>query len=309
MPALELTNDSAKPGHWETVFDIVPFPIYVVDIATLRLINVNRAMRRRTGALPEEACYEAIYGKEKPCIFCPIAEMSASAEPIGKTVVFENFNDIDDCWYQLQETLISWFDGRTAKYSIAVDISRLKEMQNALSEAHAELSLKNRELERLAVTDNLTGISNRRKLDDALTLEIDRANRYGGPFSVLLIDVDNFKMVNDTHGHQVGDIVLKTIASILKKNVRRIDTAGRWGGEEFMVVCPSTVLADAIALAEKLRQAVATYTFPAVCHTTCSFGVAQYRDGEPPEKMVTRADSALYQAKARGRNRIESESC
>lgn len=297
--------ESTGPEPWETVFDIVPLPVYIVDIATLDLLNVNRAMRLKTLAQPGRKCYQAIYGKDKPCSFCPIAELVSNPAPFGATIVFEIFNDFDDCWYQMQETLMDWPGSRIAKYSITVDVSKLKQTQNALVEAHAELALKNRELLRLSTTDSLTGLNNRRHLDEVLEQEVERANRYCEPLSVLIIDFDKFKSLNDRYGHAAGDLVLTTIADILRKQIRKVDTIGRWGGEEFMVLCPNTRGEEAVQLADKLRSAVEQNIFPVIEKCTCSVGVSQYLEGEAPEKMVARADVALYRAKEHGRNQVE----
>ncbi len=289
------------PEYWTSAFDVVPFPIYVVDMETLELINVNRTMRKRTGDTEGKKCYQAIYREDKPCAFCAIPGMRDSE--MGKTIIFEHFNAPDDRWYQLQETRIAWFDGRAAKYSIAVDVTQLKGAQNALAEAHADLAIKNRELERLTVTDSLTGIGNRRHLTAVLDHEVASARRSGLPLSILLIDVDRFKQVNDTFGHQAGDAVLAQVASVIIRNVRGTDAAGRWGGEEFIVVCPGTAEQAGAAVAEKLRLAIAAQPYGAVGTITCSIGVAELAPGEPPAAMLGRADLALYRAKTEGRNR------
>jgi diguanylate cyclase (GGDEF)-like protein len=300
-----IMSGPTRPEYWDTIFDAVPFPIYVVDIARLELINANRAMRLKSGAQAGDKCYRAIYGRQAPCIFCPIEQLSSAPQPLGASVILEYFNDVDDRWYQLQESLISWFDGRVAKYSIAVDISRLKETQNALAEAHAELSLKSKELERLVATDEVTGLCNRRRLYDILTLEAERSKRYASPVSIFIVDIDKFKSVNDSFGHQVGDQVLQGIASILRHGVRKVDTVGRWGGEEFIVICPNTVATDAVNLAEKLRAAIHHHVFPLGGRQTCSFGVAELKENETCEKLFGRADAALYRAKEFGRDRVE----
>ena len=137
------------PGYWEVIFDVIPFPVYVADSATHDIICTNRAMRQKVGVVQGRKCYEAIYQQTQPCRFCKMPEMMA--EGVEASQEFEHFNDRDDRWYQLRETMLTWFDGRHAKYSIAVDISALKGFQNALAEAHAELALKNRDLEK-AVT-------------------------------------------------------------------------------------------------------------------------------------------------------------
>ncbi|ARJ65248.1 hybrid sensor histidine kinase/response regulator [Magnetospirillum sp. ME-1] len=137
------------PGYWEVIFDVIPFPVYVADFATHEIICTNRAMRQKVGVVQGRKCYEAIYQQTHPCRFCKMPEMVA--QEVETSLEFEHFNDRDDRWYQLRETMLTWFDGRRAKYSIAVDISALKGFQNALAEAHAELALKNRDLQK-AVT-------------------------------------------------------------------------------------------------------------------------------------------------------------
>ncbi|MBC3863397.1 diguanylate cyclase [Undibacterium jejuense] len=171
----------------------------------------------------------------------------------------------------------------------------------------AELDEKNKQLEMLSVTDRLTGLYNRLKLDLTLEAEYGRYIRSGKVFSVILMDVDHFKTVNDTYGHQVGDMVLEAIAEILKAGVRDHDVIGRWGGEEFLVVCPDTDLAEALAVAERLRLGVATHHFAVVKNKTSSFGVATIRSKEMISSLVARADTALYCAKQNGRDRVEFE--
>lgn len=162
----------------------------------------------------------------------------------------------------------------------------------------------NRKLERLSTTDRLTGLFNRLKLDEALESEIARAPRSGQSFSVILIDIDHFKQVNDQHGHQTGDQVLVDVAELLRKGTRATDYVGRWGGEEFLIVCPHTDVAGACRLAENLRQALQDHRFPIVECKTASFGVASYLENDSVSEIVSRADAALYAAKEAGRNRV-----
>jgi len=186
---------------------------------------------------------------------------------------------------------------------------RLKQINTeleALVEARTHALLeKNQELQRLAVTDCLTGLYNRLKLDQVLEEELSRSQRYATPFALLLLDLDHFKAINDQHGHQAGDLMLQQIASILGENARTTDAVGRWGGEEFLLVCRNTDLDGAGTLAEKLRQKIATHDFPRLGQRTASFGVAAYRQDDSITEMLARADTALYLAKDRGRNRIE----
>lgn len=167
-----------------------------------------------------------------------------------------------------------------------------------------KLSRMNRELARMSVTDKLTGLFNRQKLDTELEREFLRAVRFNQPFSVILLDVDFFKQVNDRYGHQVGDQVLQNIANLLQKQTRATDVLGRWGGEEFMVICAQTDVSGAAKLAELLRQLIDGHDFPNVHHKTASFGVTAYQAGDHVNTIVSRADEALYEAKRAGRNRV-----
>jgi diguanylate cyclase (GGDEF)-like protein/PAS domain S-box-containing protein len=159
-----------------------------------------------------------------------------------------------------------------------------------------------KELELLSVTDSLTGLSNRRKLDAIIDLEFDRFNRYGHRFSTILLDVDHFKQINDQLGHEVGDKVLVELSSILSANIRKSDTLGRWGGEEFLIVCPETHLSGAVQQAENLRKIIAAHQFPGAGTLSCSFGVTASYEGDAKEDIFLRSDKALYKAKNAGRN-------
>lgn len=159
--------------------------------------------------------------------------------------------------------------------------------------------------QQLSITDPLTKISNRLHLEDVFKDEVLRAKRYQTVFSVIIMDVDLFKNVNDTYGHDVGDQVLISIANILRENIRNIDVVGRWGGEEFLIICPETKLEHAKLLARKLRDKIARTKFKHVDSQTCSFGVSSHKDSnETSNEVVKRADDALYEAKNSGRNSV-----
>jgi diguanylate cyclase (GGDEF)-like protein len=171
--------------------------------------------------------------------------------------------------------------------------------------AQLELIEKNKLLEELSVTDTLTRLNNRLKLDQVLASEIHRHLRYGNVFALIMLDIDHFKAINDNHGHPVGDQVLVELAGLLIAETRKVDCVGRWGGEEFLIICPDTHLEGAVEFAEKLRQSIADHPFPAIGQATASFGVCSARPGESVHQMVTRADEALYRSKNNGRNRVE----
>ncbi len=168
----------------------------------------------------------------------------------------------------------------------------------------ALLEGKNRMLGDLAATDALTGLFNRHVLEERLPAEIERSARYGIQFSVVMFDLDHFKQINDTWGHQVGDEVLKRVASLSRSQIREPDNLFRWGGEEFILMAPHTDLSGAVAIAEKLRLAIASQQFPQVGSLTASFGVAQWRPEDGRSDLFLHADHALYRAKNTGRNRV-----
>jgi diguanylate cyclase (GGDEF)-like protein len=156
----------------------------------------------------------------------------------------------------------------------------------------------------LAHTDLLTGARNRRALESLLEEEVTRAERHGRDLSILLFDLDNFKNINDTYGHIQGDDVLKRVASIVKQQLRQSDELGRWGGEEFMVMCPETDIAQACFIAERLREAIAEADWEGLT-VTVSFGIARKQESELPGSLYERADQALYAAKRAGRNCVK----
>ncbi|NUT56142.1 MAG: diguanylate cyclase [Thermoleophilia bacterium] len=165
-----------------------------------------------------------------------------------------------------------------------------------------------RMVERQALVDGLTGLANRRQADEALASEIARTERLGGPVGLILADVDDFKAVNDRYGHPTGDIVLRDLAETLRENVREIDTAARWGGEEFAVILPGTDLEGAAQVAERIRAALAERMILSVdaapLHVTASFGVAVSNPTTTVQQLVEAADEALYRAKRAGKDRV-----
>jgi len=187
------------------------------------------------------------------------------------------------------------------------EVRQLNEvLEKRVAERTHELLEKNQQLLQLAVTDSLTGLYNRLKLDQVLTDELKRSRRYGSVFALILLDVDHFKSVNDNFGHAVGDQVLVEMGRLLTQGTRNVDVVGRWGGEEFLVICCDTEFKGAEALAEKLRLAIEGHTFPVVGHKTASFGVSSIRSGDTIPVMMARTDSALYRSKSGGRNRVET---
>jgi diguanylate cyclase (GGDEF)-like protein len=160
------------------------------------------------------------------------------------------------------------------------------------------------EIKRMSEHDYLTGVYNRRTVNDVLSKEISRCKRHGHPLSVILLDIDYFKETNDQFGHSAGDKLLVAVANILRNSTRTSDVIGRWGGEEFIVVCPQTEEEGALLMAEKLRRIVQDHKFAGAGYKTVSMGVAEYQPEDDADSIVNRADKALYEAKHRGKNRI-----
>lgn len=227
----------------------------------------------------------------------------------GRTFYLDLFNRLDEqghwegeIWdrrkdgvliplYMSITALRSGDDGPVEHYvAVFHDISRQKHLEA--------------ELERQALHDRLTGVPNRRHLESLLEQEASRSDRHGESFSVLLLDLDRFKAVNDTFGHDVGDEVLQTLVRVLQERLRKSDVVGRWGGEEFMILLPATDLQHARKVAGTLRSRVGKAVFPGPGHITVSIGVSEYQPGEPLKDTFKRADDALYEAKRRGRNRV-----
>jgi diguanylate cyclase (GGDEF)-like protein len=183
----------------------------------------------------------------------------------------------------------------------------IQEAKQKYRKINLEISYKNKELERLSITDPLTQAFNRLKLDEVLSYEIARVKRDQMPLSAVLLDVDKFKSVNDTYGHQVGDSVLVELTQLLLKNIRCTDIFGRWGGEEFLLILPNTSLDNAGVQAEKLRRLIEVSQFKEVGKVTVSFGVSSCLEKGTERSLIEAADQALYEAKKSGRNQVRCQ--
>jgi diguanylate cyclase (GGDEF)-like protein/PAS domain S-box-containing protein len=170
-----------------------------------------------------------------------------------------------------------------------------------LNEALQQKAEENRQL---AETDALTGAASRYRLERVIKLECERSRRFKYAFSVIAMDVDDFKQINDNHGHSAGDQTLVKIVALVRTHIREIDLIARWGGDEFMVVLPNTGLADGRLVADKLRELIVRSRVCEQLDITLSFGLAEYQPDEPMSQLMVRVDRALYQAKLAGKNQI-----
>jgi GGDEF domain-containing protein len=278
-------SEITKSDLSEIIFDIVPFAVYIVDVATYKVVYANRQAEEMAGTavLVGGTCHEHLFNSKTPCTHCKI-DVLLRHEGGNRRLVYELFNEKNDNWYQLEESIVEWADGRLLKCTVSVDINQLKKTQNSLAEAHARLALTNRELKRLSTIDALTGLYNRAKLDEIMSYELKKQRRYHRFFSIILLDIDDFKSVNDTRGHLVGDLVF------------------RWGGEEFLITCPETDRQGASSMAENLRVCVAAHEFQCGIPLTISLGVAMASENDEIDSLIARADKALYAAKSSGKN-------
>jgi diguanylate cyclase (GGDEF)-like protein len=188
----------------------------------------------------------------------------------------------------------------------------LKKYHDRLELTIAELKMENterqqaiKELEELSTTDPLTLVYNRRKFNELLESEIDRSKRYKTGLSIIMCDIDHFKKINDTFGHDVGDNALKIFSTKINENIREVDMLARWGGEEFMILMPNINADKASSVAEKLRKIIEATEIKTIESLTASFGVTHLNDEDTAESLIKRVDEAMYSAKKGGRNKVE----
>jgi diguanylate cyclase (GGDEF)-like protein len=185
------------------------------------------------------------------------------------------------------------------------NIDSQKTIQNELKEKNKELEKKVAEVQYLSYTDTLTQIPNRRKFAMDIEKEVARAKRYGHYPSMIIMDIDYFKNVNDNYGHKVGDSVLRQLSTSMQEHLRVNDFIYRWGDEEFAILLPETNAQETIYVAEKLRKYISQLCFEQNLSLTCSFGVAQYDKTQTIDQLFVNTDRAVYKAKELGRNRVE----
>ena len=180
----------------------------------------------------------------------------------------------------------------------------VRKLRSQLAHANQQLDIKSEALSRLSRMDSLTKLHNRLYLEEHLSRERLRFERYGTEFCCIQLDIDRFKETNDLYGHHIGDLALQKIASLLRSSVRTNDIVGRWGGEEFLIICPQTDEAGAQTLAETLRSKIEQTSFDSIPTLTCSFGVTDIQDDQSEDQLIARLDEAVFRAKSQGRNRV-----
>jgi diguanylate cyclase (GGDEF)-like protein len=284
----EPMNKALRVAMIQGITEVAAIDVVLVLLLTFGLRMVFRPLEHLQRALFQLA---SSHGDE-------LDELSR----LGRT----EFDSVIDGFNQVLRKLKLIIAERTeAELTVRAAIHRSHEAFAQIQATQAELVEKNLQLEALSKTDQLTGVFNRRHLDAVLISELERHRRDGSVFSIILIDVDRFKAINDNHGHQVGDRVLVEMAERILETTRDADTVGRWGGEEFLIICPDAPPHAAVLFAERLRRTVSEQPFQAAGAMTASLGVASVQPGDTIHGMISRADQALYRGKNNGRDRVE----
>lgn len=287
-----------------TVLDGLDALVYVSDMQSHELLYVNKYGRDIWGSdIQGKICWQVLQkDQDGPCSFCTNKKLLKKDGAAGDVYVWEFQNTLNERWYQCRDQAITWIDGRTVRMEIATDITTLKNSEQ-------KLLLAKTLAEERASQDELTSLNNRRAFFELGKQLFKQAKRYQQHVSVMMIDIDHFKNINDNHGHTVGDSVLKSIAGLLQKTIREVDILARIGGEEFAIILPQTGIEEASKLAERIRQCIEAESIKhdqLQINITASFGIAACTvEGDDLDKMLTKADDALYIAKKKGRNQVK----
>ncbi|ACD96177.1 diguanylate cyclase [Trichlorobacter lovleyi] len=276
--------------------DALPYPFHIIDARTYQVRVANRQAARGLEHPEGMTCHALSHGCAHPCDSsehpCPVRIVleTGAAAVVEHSHYTENGEQriVEVHGYPMQDE-----QGEiTQCIEYAVDVTERRQLEQ--------------QLQRLAETDPLTGTANRRRFYDVLTVEISRSLRHGRQLSVLMLDLDNFKEINDTNGHDTGDRILSRLVALLGDVLRTSDLLGRSGGDEFLILAPETDAVEARMLAEKLLVAVREgLRDPLAGQVSVSIGAATLLNGDGPDDLVKRADQALYRAKQYGRNRFE----
>lgn len=268
------------------------------------IIRHNDTFLSMTNTTPSEVktrrCYEVFHSCLCNTPDCPLTKIKNGAKRVESQIERQAPNG-DTIYFNIVSTPFRGLVGEL--------MGMVEHITDITTRVQAEVALKESEnrYKELSIVDELTGLFNKRHFNETLRLESDRANRYGHPLAMMIMDIDNFKHFNDTYGHAEGDRVLAVMGRIVSDTIRTTDCGNRYGGEEFTVILPATTGEDAITVAERIRLKLATHDFhprsDEKVNKTVSIGVTQLRPDDTPESFLKRADKNLYTAKETGKNR------
>jgi len=295
-------------NEWQQIFETINLGLVILD-RELKVTGWNRWMELHSGITSAE-----VMGRTIGEVFPPLTEGS-SIRSIKSVFAFGNYASYSQ---KLHKYLFPMKNphGSSARFPQMQQNCTFGPIRNENHEIIAvyisvqdvtDFVVYEHKLVQMTKVDSLTGVYNRRYLDTRLAEEMERSRRHGNPLSLFLLDIDYFKVINDSHGHLCGDYTLRTISELLKKTVRTSDILSRYGGEEFCCVMPETTLVQALVLAERCREQIAVSPFSCtdqLTRITVSIGVTTQAGGDTLEQMIKRADDCLYQAKRTGRNRV-----
>lgn len=289
-----------------TIFESINDPFNIID-SDYRIIKANESYAQMRGKTIEQLigkrCYEVLQNRGSICEGCSVRVTFETGEPHTKEKLADYGKTSEKIWLEIYTYPVFDEMGRVVSViEYTRDITQRKKAERERD------SLLNR-LQHLSRTDDLTGLLNRRALIERLDEETRRAQRYMSDLALIIADIDYFKEINDTYGHDAGDKVLQIISSLIKDLLRQTDIIGRYGGDEFLLILPQTSKRGAIEIAERIHSTVKDYDMhigvQKPVKTTVSLGVAQFNiDKEDINGLIKRADNALYIAKGRGRNRV-----
>jgi len=287
--AVELTEikrleeeKSRKEKQCSLMINGIPSPAWLISKERI-ILDQNKAAMILFGTKVGDYCCKMTIEengqvKYSECYFCLADEALETKKTINREIEFRG-RIWNKWWIPLGDDIYLHY---------AADITKYKKMEE--------------ELRNLSEKDALTNTYNRRYFTKKLEEEIERAKRSGSSFSVIMLDIDHFKRINDNFGHNAGDLVLKSVAKFINNRIRKTDILARWGGEEFILFLPYTSVENAVFLAEQIRKTLSEKEIPAVGRVTASLGVAGYIPGDTVDSLVNKADNMMYEAKSAGRN-------